>query len=785
MQTDRHQNLFGPESEDGIRPAGRIIRAALDTGADALFDYILPEHLGPVQPGQRVQVPFGRSNKLQQAFVVRLIDNPDQAALSRRFKLKTVKAVLDDQPLLDSQLMQLAEWMARYYVCPLGQVLAAMVPAAVKKDAGMRRKTAVYLCQPAGGPEMPASAKQKALAAVLCRQGAVDADSAMDKEALLQAAGCTDAPLKELIRKGIARTVIKEQMHALPAVPAGLTAPSGPIVLNSHQQAALDFIAARIRDNQFSVSLLHGVTGSGKTEVYIRAIEACIAAGRQAIVLLPEIALTAQTVQRFSCRFSRLAVLHSQLSGPQRNAQWRRIRNNEADVVIGARSAVFAPVGNLGLIVVDEEHEASYKQDTVPRYHGRDAAIKRAALANAHCLLGSATPSLETLHNCRTKKHYTLLKLPHRVKNLPMPEMKLVNMLTAFADTEHKKIQLLSPPLKDHLAQVLSRQEQAILLLNRRGYSNFICCPACKHTLTCRNCDVTLTFHKKQQNGGESTTILGRHLTGGYAVCHYCLSKTLVPQHCPLCGSTMTMIGLGSQRLEEELHRQFPKARVRRIDSDAMAGQDYYNILKDFADQKIDILAGTQMLAKGLHFPNVTLVGVISADTALFLPDFRANERTFQLINQVAGRAGRSEKKGTVYVQTFFPKQPAIVYAVQNNFDAFVQDELSHRQACHLPPFWRLAIVAMRDMNYDRLKTAADLTKERIENIMASEKLEMSLRGPLEPAVGRIQRHHRLHLVVQASSPAAIQLLFERMRAMSPIRPAVQTQIDIDPIGVL
>jgi len=574
-------------------------------------------------------------------------------------------------------------------------------------------------------------------------------------------------------------------MHALPAVPAGLTAPSGPIVLNSHQQAALDFIAARIRDNQFSVSLLHGVTGSGKTEVYIRAIEACIAAGRQAIVLLPEIALTAQTVQRFSCRFSRLAVLHSQLSGPQRNAQWRRIRNNEADVVIGARSAVFAPVGNLGLIVVDEEHEASYKQDTVPRYHGRDAAIKRAALANAHCLLGSATPSLETLHNCRTKKHYTLLKLPHRVKNLPMPEMKLVNMLTAFADTEHKKIQLLSPPLKDHLAQVLSRQEQAILLLNRRGYSNFICCPACKHTLTCRNCDVTLTFHKKQQNGGESTTILGRHLTGGYAVCHYCLSKTLVPQHCPLCGSTMTMIGLGSQRLEEELHRQFPKARVRRIDSDAMAGQDYYNILKDFADQKIDILAGTQMLAKGLHFPNVTLVGVISADTALFLPDFRANERTFQLINQVAGRAGRSEKKGTVYVQTFFPKQPAIVYAVQNNFDAFVQDELSHRQACHLPPFGRVAIVAMREMNYDRLKTAADLTKERIENIMASEKLEMSLRGPLEPAVGRIQRHHRLHLVVQASSPAAIQLLFERMRAMSPIRPAVQTQIDIDPIGVL
>lgn len=783
MQTDKIQNLFGPESDDREKPAGRIIRTALDTGADALFDYILPEHLGPVQPGQRVQVPFGRSNKLQPAFVVRLIDNPDEAALCRRFKLKTVKAVLDDQPLLDSQLMQLAEWMARYYVCPLGQVLSAMVPAAVKKDAGLRRKTAVYLSQEAGGFDTLTSAKQKALAAVLSRQGAVDADSAMDKDALLEAAGCTDAPLKELLRKRIAQTVIKEQMHALPAVPAGLTAPAGPVVLNSDQQAALDFIAARIRDNQFSVSLLHGVTGSGKTEVYIRAIEACIAAGRTAIVLLPEIALTAQTVQRFSCRFSRLAVLHSQLSGPQRNAQWRSIRNHQADVVIGARSAVFAPVSNLGLIVVDEEHEAGYKQDTAPRYHGRDAAVKRAALANAHCVLGSATPSLETLHNCRTKKHYTLLKLPHRVMNHPMPEMKLVNMLTAFADA--KKIQLISPPLKEHLAQVLGRKEQAILLLNRRGYSNFICCPACKHTLTCRNCDVTLTFHKSQQVEPQSASILGPHLAGGYAVCHYCLSKTLVPQRCPLCGSNMTMIGLGSQRLEEELHRQFPAARVKRIDSDAMAGQDYYNILKDFADQKIDILAGTQMLAKGLHFPNVTLVGVISADTALFLPDFRANERTFQLISQVAGRAGRSEKKGTVYIQTFFPKQPAILYAVQNNFDGFVQDELSHRQACHLPPFWRMAIVAMRDMNYDRLKAAADLTKERIENIMASEKLEMTLRGPFEPAVGRIQRHHRLHLIVQAPSAAAIQLLFERMRTMSPIRPIVQTQVDIDPIGVL
>ena len=785
MSKDNTKSLFGSEMDE-TAPSGQIIRIALDTGADAQFDYVLPEFLGAVQPGQRVQVPFGRANRLLSGFVVRLITEPEEIAQCKKFRLKSAKAVIDESPLLNAELVELAQWISQYYVCPLGQVLAAMVPAAVKKDVGVKKKTIVHLTADAAEKlETLTSKKQKALVETLQTAGAVDADSALEKAVLLETAECTDAPLKQLVRKQLVKIEKKQVLHALPIVPEGLSVEAKTVTLNDDQQKALDFITNEINEQRFGVSLLHGVTDSGKTEVYIRAIEACIAAGRRAIVLLPEIALTAQTVQRFSSRFENVAILHSQLSGPQRNAQWQSIRNDQADVVIGARSAIFAPVNNLGLVVIDEEHEASYKQDTVPRYHGRDVAIKRTQLASGHCILGSATPALESLHNCTTKKHYTLLELPKRVNKLPMPEMKLVDMTTAFADTEHKGVQILSPRLREHLGEVLRRKEQAILLLNRRGYSNFVHCPSCHHSLTCRNCDVTLTFHKKPKLEKQKENILGRHMVGGYAICHYCLSKTLVPKQCPLCNSSMTMIGLGSQRLEEELAKKLPTARVRRIDSDSMAGKDYYDVLRDFSEQKIDILAGTQMLAKGLHFPNVTLVGIISADTALFLPDFRSNERTFQIISQVAGRAGRSEKKGTVYIQTFFPNQPAIQFAKDYDFNGFIQEELKHRQACCLPPFWRMAVIGMRDAKFDRLTAAAEQMRQRLDALIASDGLQIKLRGPIEPAISRIHRHHRLQFILQGPTVLSLKTLFSRLRVMTPLRPAVQTQIDIDPIGVL
>ena len=786
MAKDNTKSLFGSEVDEAVEASGRIVRVALDTGADALFDYVLPEFLGAVEAGQRVQVSFGRANKLCQAFVVKLITDPDEIAKCKKFRLKAIKSIIDDQPLLNDELMQLAAWISQYYVCPLGQVLSAMVPAAVKKDVGVKKQSIVYLMPDAEAKlETVSSKKQTALVEVLQKAKADDPDTALEKSVLLETAECTEAPLKQLIRKQIVKLEKKEVLHALPIVPEGLSSETKVVTLNDDQQKALDFVTDQINQQQFGVSLLHGVTDSGKTEVYIRAIEACIAAGRRAIILLPEIALTAQTVQRFSSRFENVAILHSQLSGPQRNAQWQSIRSGTADVVIGARSAIFAPVDNLGLVVIDEEHEGSYKQDTVPRYHGRDVAVKRTQLAGGHCILGSATPALESLHNCTTKKHYTLLELPKRVNQLPMPEMKLVDMTCAFNDCNDKSFQIISPQLRKHLGEVIGRKEQAILLLNRRGYSNFVYCPSCHHSLTCRNCDVTLTFHKKPKLEKPRQNVLGRHMVGGYAICHYCMAKTLVPKQCPLCASSMTMIGLGSQRLEEELAKKLPTARVKRIDSDAMAGKNYYDILRDFSEQKIDILAGTQILAKGLHFPNVTLVGIISADTALFLPDFRSNERTFQIISQVAGRAGRSEKKGTVFVQTFFPTQPAIQFAKDYDFKGFIQEELQHRQACALPPFWRMATIGMRDEKYDRLTSAADQMRQRLEMIIAEISPEIKCRGPLEPSISRVHRQHRQQFILQGPTVSSLQTLFSRLRTMTPIRPAVQTQIDIDPIGVL
>ena len=787
VKNDMQNSLFAgmDEVSAASEVKGPVVRVALDTGADALFDYRLPANLGAVEPGQRVEVPFGKSNKLQQAFVVEISPAPDAAHHKRGFRLKPVKRIVDAAPLIEGELFELAQWISRYYVCPLGQVLSAMIPAAVKHDAGVRTQMFVSLTQASVDEIAISSVKQKALLEVLRRADAKSPDAALDKQMLLEEVGCTDAPLKQLVRKGLAAITRRAVLQTLPSVPDGLSLDGGAVTLNDDQEKALAHITTQLDSGTFGVTLLHGVTGSGKTEVYIRAIEACMAAGKQAIVLLPEIALTAQTVQRFHTRFERLAILHSQQTAPQRNAHWQTIRNGQADVIIGARSAIFAPVHRLGLVVVDEEHEPGYKQDTAPRYHGRDVAIKRAHLAGAHCLLGSATPSLESLHNCRTKKHYTLVELPRRVRQLPMPEMRLINLAEAFADTPHKGVHLLSPALVNRLKGVLERKEQAILLLNRRGYSNYVFCPSCRHSLHCRNCDVTLTFHKRPKLDSANETTMGKHILGGYAICHYCLSKTLVPQSCPLCGTRMIMIGLGSQRLEEEIAAKLPDARVRRIDSDAMAGRDYYSLLRDFASGNIDILAGTQMLAKGLHFPNVTLVGIVSADTSLTLPDFRANERTFQLISQVAGRAGRSEKPGVVIVQTFLPEQPAIRFALQNDYKSFVEQELNHRSTCFLPPFWRLAILQMRDAKYDRLIAAAEQMRLRADHIIASSGLEIKCRGPMPSPIERIQQQHRMQMILQSPTVAAFECFFEQMRQLPPIRPAIHIQADIDPIFVL
>ncbi len=767
-----------------------IIRVAFESAADSEFDYFVPDEIWPVEVGQRVEVPFGRKNKYEAGFCTQSDVRPEESFIARGVgrKLKRVTRLIDKEPLLDSELMELARWISDYYVCPLGQVLAAMVPSAVKRGAGLKTQKYVYL--KAGSADIEKNIKelrgkkQKQIVKFLDGKRASSVNDAVEVRSLLEAVGCGNEPIKRLAEKDIVKIARKTILKSLPVIPKGMSIKTEQVVLNDDQRKALAHFERVIDSGEFGVTLLYGVTDSGKTELYMRAIEAVLLKGAGAIVLLPEIALTAQTVQRFDERFKKIAVMHSGLSAAQRNVQWQKIKSGQADVVIGARSAIFAPLPKLGLVVVDEEHEPSYKQDTVPRYNGRDVAIKRTQLANAHCILGSATPSLETLSNCKSKKYFSLVNLPKRVMDLSMPEMKLVDLRQG--QVTQKGINLISEPLAKCLKETLAKKEQAILLLNRRGYSNFVFCPSCQHTLHCRNCDVTLTFHKSKAGRHERMkTVTGKHINYGYAVCHYCLAQTLVPEKCPLCGKLMAMIGMGSQRLEEELANKFPLARVLRIDSDSMASRDYYRLLRDFGEGRIDILAGTQMLAKGLHFPNVTLVGIISADTSLYLPDFRANERTFQLISQVAGRAGRSEKKGVVFVQTFLPNQPAIQFAVRGDFDGFVKEELKHRKDCNLPPFWRLAVIVMRDGNFDKLGMACKQMRQRIDMIIGREKLEANVRGPMPAVISRIQRFHRMQIIIQAPKAATVQKLFACLRAAGPIRPAVKVAIDIDPVNLL
>ncbi|MBN1973658.1 MAG: primosomal protein N' [Sedimentisphaerales bacterium] len=786
-------NRYGTDSLfekiDDMRPASckHIICVAFETAADTEFDYGVPDEIWPIQIGQRVEAPLGKNNKLHQGFGVEI--RPPEYNEKLKFKLKAITKVIDKEPLVDFELMELARWISTYYVCPLGQVLAAIVPSAVKHGAGVKTQNSVFLNVKAENFEKKISKlkgkKQKQIVTILQEQKAFDKDSAIELQSLLEKACCSKEPLKKLAEEQIIKTVQKTVLKSLPAIPLSLSKQiPRQIVLNHDQQNALESIKTQIASGEFGVTLVYGVTDSGKTELYIRSIQAVLEKGRSAIVLLPEIALTTQTVQRFNERFERIAVMHSGLTAAQRNVQWQKIKSGEADVVIGARSAVFAPLKNLGLIVVDEEHEPSYKQDTVPRYHGRDVAIKRAQLANAHCILGSATPSLETLANCQNKKHFNLVRLPKRVMDLPMPEMKLIDMRQS--EFTQRGINLISEPLAERLKLVLERKEQAILLLNRRGYSSFVFCPSCKYTLHCRNCDVTLTFHKSQSpRQDKMNTITGKHISHGYAICHYCLAQTLVPEKCPVCGKGFAMIGLGSQRLEEELAGRFHSARVSRMDSDSMSGKDYYHLLKDFGEGKIDILAGTQMLAKGLHFPNVTLVGIISADTCLYLPDFRANERTFQLISQVAGRTGRSEKKGIVFVQTFLPDQQAIQYAIKADFDGFIKEELTHRKSCNLPPYWRLASIVLRDMEFEKLETACNIMKNTIDQIVRRENLNIKIRGPMPAIINRIQRFHRMQIIVQAPDAATMQRFFAKLREEKPARPAIKTTIDIDPVNLL
>jgi primosomal protein N' (replication factor Y) len=699
-----------------------IARVSLEIALRKEFDYLIPPGLaGQIEVGSRVQVPFGPRKIF--GCVTALAEESAHA------KLKPILKIIGAQTLVTPKVLKLARWIADYYCCAPETALKSVLPEAVRKEKSGWRERLFVRALPASGefPKLPKRQQEV--------WNIIEERRELPLQELVELAETTAATVRKLEDRGLVE--IAPQISERDPYAREHILPSQPLLLNPAQATALEKIKDRMSDIRSqkpgtgsptsdlrppsSVFLLHGVTGSGKTEVYLQALAHALEQGNGAIVLVPEISLTPQTVERFKARFSSgklqtlVAVLHSHLSAGERHDEWHKIRQGRARIVIGARSAIFAPVEPLGLIIVDEEHEHSYKQEEAPRYHARDVAIMRGRMENAVVVLGSATPSLESYYNCKKGK-YTLLELPERVDNQKMPHVRVVDMRQAARG--EKGIPIFSPQLKEAITQRLEKHEQTILFLNRRGYSTSLQCPKCGYVAQCPNCSLALTFHRQEQK----------------LCCHICGHVERVPSVCPneKCRNpAIRFAGTGTQRVEETLAKLFPHARVKRMDSDTMKHKDdYRKVLGDFRAGKTDILVGTQMIAKGLHFPNVTLVGIIYADLALHQPDFRAGERTFQLLTQVAGRAGRGDVEGEVFVQAFAPFHPAIQYARRHDFAGFYEQEIEFREQLKYPPVSRVALLTLKGRNEDKVKFSAEHLKRELER----ELLPSSAGGASVPA---------------------------------------------------
>jgi len=743
-----------PLGEGGaaVRPApgARVVSLAVAANVWRAFDYLWPDALGAPAVGQRVRVPFGRGNRPTVGFVVEPLRQPGP------HPLKCVGELLDREPQLDEPLWRLARWIRDYYLAPLGMVLAAMVPSAVGSRPPRREAVARLTKDRADWP-----------ASLGPRQRQV-----LDELAEARKQGLACLPVGALRQRGASRDTIRRlarrELIALESrrVTLGRLADAvepDPFELNADQQGVLDALTPKLDAQGFSATLLHGVTGSGKTEVYVRAIRRVIQAGRQALLLVPEIALATQTLHRLLRRLPRVAVLHSGLSDPERAFAYQQIRDGYASVVVGPRSAVFAPARRLGLIVIDEEHEPSYKQDNVPRYHGRDVAVQRAHLAEIPALLGSATPSLESMRNAQ-RGRYDLLELPRRVRGLPLPKLQIIELRKDLASG---RIELIGATLTHRIAAALDRREQIILLLNRRGYASYVFCPKCRWQYECENCTRPMVFHRATQ----------------LVMCHYCRETASLPERCPACGGKLLLFGLGIQRIEGELARKFPEAAVARMDSDTMSSpRQFRQVFDAFAAGELDVLLGTQMVAKGLDFPRVSLVGVISADTSLTIPDFRASERTFQLIVQVAGRAGRAEVPGEVVVQTLHADEPSIRFAATHDYAGFADWELPLRQDAHLPPFSRLVRFLVRHAKADRAQQGAQVLFQTLRKHAPP---GVSLWAPTEAGVFKIRGQFRFQVLLAADRPGLVQkALAGRMEQLARDVKA-EVIADVDPMNLL
>jgi len=794
---------------------------ALPVPLDQVFTYKLPGTFGSrIAIGMRVAVPFA-GRKLTGVVLGLRTESPDGQAV------KDVIRILDDEPVLDEALLRLGRWIAEYYCSPVGEVLKSMLPltgevrkhvryalTALGHDAAEQLalhqtpatqalqllrdqpRTPEYLTDKVPGA-------RQTLRALLKRGLVSEEDYEEEKDPLRAAAGRLRAEflcrppeglklkkgerellaflelhpgqhnLGELRRfvKGAsaaARSLARQELIRIEtesvAVVSGFER-AAP-VLNADQTAALAAIEEAVRAGKFAAFLLQGVTGSGKTEVYLRSIESALAAGRSALLLVPEIALTPAMAGQFFHRFGKqVAILHSAISATERADQWRRIRTGKARVVVGTRSGVFAPVHSLGLLIVDEEHDGSYKQGELPRYHGRDVAIVRAKELGAVVVLGSATPSIETRHNAEVKR-YTLLRLPERIAQRPMPQVEIVDMRVEFLET--KRQATFSRQLLEAIERRLAAREQTMLLLNRRGFSSFMVCRACGEKLHCANCSLVLTQHKRD----------------GRMRCHVCGYAEKIPNECPNCGSEyIQFLGIGSERVEDELHQHFPTAKIGRLDRDTVARKGAFeDVLQQFREGLLDILVGTQMIAKGHDIPNVTLVGVVLADIGLSIPDFRAAERTFQLLTQAAGRAGRGEAPGQVVIQTLSPEHYAVRMAAEQDYEAFYAKETEFRRWLHYPPFAAVANILVRAVKQeDALRMVSQLGFE-----LTPPPKGIRVMGPAEAPVIRLKNEFRYQILLKAASRSTLRETLSRIRRYAERERWNTTAlvIDVDPISL-
>ncbi len=724
------------------------------------FDYLVPPELrGRLQSGARVRVPLGRGNRKVVGYCVAVENRSLPSA-----RLKSVESIIDEPPLISTEILELTRWMAEYYLCDLGPALEAVVPAGVRGHAGTRLVTFLHVPTAVAARLSNLQLPPKQTAVLQYLSAATQPVSLAD---LCHAVNCTSSPVKRLVEKQL---VLAEMRRVYQGDPESAPLPAtSPWPLNVDQQRALDTILQSLNSRRHETILLHGVTGSGKTEVYIQAIEEVIRFGRQAIVLVPEISLTPQTRQRFRSRFERVAVLHSHLSPTERHGEWMRIARGEVHVVVGARSAVFAPVPQLGLIVIDEEHEPSFKQDSAPRYHAREVAARRAGAAHVPLLLGSATPALESWHAAQTGR-FRLVEMPSRVLNLPLPSVATIDLRDEYVSGVPSP-GALSRKLVQAMKAALDDDGQVILLLNRRGFSTHIQCPACGLVVRCSHCDIALTHHR----------------SGERVICHYCNYQAATPAACPDCGfAGIRFGGRGTQKLEAEVRARFPHVSCLRMDTDSMRGHGAHEVALDrFRRGEIRILLGTQMIAKGLDFPNVTFVGVINADTGLHLPDFRAGERTFQLVTQVAGRTGRGSKGGCVMVQSFNPDDRAIQAAVRHDYAAFAAAELPDRKAFLYPPFASVFRLVFRGPSAATTEAFATEVSELIGKRLQNQHVSARMLGPVAAPIAKLRGKFRYHLLLQSADRQGTCVVVRDVTDDLKAPAGVQWIVDADALSML